>query len=142
MYGVAGRNNIFWGNPMLSIELRAGRCGSKPGSIQKTDVGLLNYRARKDDQVRGPAMNSSECAELLGFFGAGIRSRNLTPFSHAVPILGLRNGPDFGTVFVTDRARIFVSVPANQEAGLGVGGLPYLAPLLWVELQEEFHRQK
>ena len=87
-------------------------------------------------------MNWSECAELLRFFVPGIRSRNLTPFSHAVPILGLKNGPDFGTGFVTDRARIFVSVPANQEAGLGVGRLPYLAPLLWVELQEEFHRQK
>ena len=56
---------------------------------------------------------------------SGIRSRNLTPFTHAVPILGLKNGPTFGTVFVTDRARIFVSVPANQEAGLGVGGMDW-----------------
>ena len=53
------------------------------------------------------------------FFVPGFRSRNLTPFAHAVPILGLENGPDSGAVFVTDRARILVSVLANQEAGLG-----------------------
>ena len=69
--------------------------------------------------MRGPARNWPDRAELLGFFVPGIRSRNLTPFAHAVPILGLKNGPDSGAVFVTDRARIFVSVPANQEAGLG-----------------------
>ena len=81
---------------MLSIELRAGRCGSKPGSIQKTDVGLLNYRARKDDQARGPAMNSSECAELLGFLGPESGPEILHHFltrsqfwaSETVPILG------------------------------------------------------
>ena len=47
----------FGGNPMFSVELRAGRWGFKPlahkppnaGSIQKRMLGLLNCRARKDD---------------------------------------------------------------------------------------------
>ena len=69
--------------------------------------------------MRGPAENWSERAELLRFRVPGIRSRNLTPFSNAVPVLGLKSGPDFRTVFVTDRARIFVSAPANPEAGTG-----------------------
>ena len=94
--------------------------------------------------MRGPATNWSECAELLGFFGAGIWSRFLTPFPYAVPILGLKNSPDSRTVFVTDRARIFVSVPANQEAGLGGWDTIFSPPpsLPWVELEEKFHWQK
>ena len=75
--------------------------------------------------MRGPVTNWLARAELLGFFVPGVRSRNLTPFTYAVPVLGLRNGPDLGTVFVTDRARIFVSVSANLEAGLGVGGMDW-----------------
>ena len=47
----------FGGNPMFSVELRAGRWGFRPlahkppnaGSIQKGMLGLLNCRARKDD---------------------------------------------------------------------------------------------
>ena len=71
--------------------------------------------------MRGPAMNWSECAELLGFFGPESGPEILHHFLTRPQFWALKNGPDFGTVFVTDRARIFVSVPANQEAGLGGG---------------------
>ena len=75
--------------------------------------------------MRGQAKNWSDRAELLGIIVPGFRSRNLTPFGNATSILGPKNGPDFGTVFVTDRARIFVAASANQEAvrGAGVGGM-------------------
>ena len=98
---------------------------AKCGGIQKGRLGCLDDRARRGDQLRGPVTNWLARAELLGFFVPGVRSRNLTPFTYAVPVLGLRNGPDLGTVFVTDRARIFVSVSANLEAGLGVGGMDW-----------------
>ena len=78
------------------------------GCVKKQERGvLLNSRGRKDHSVRGRAENEFDRAELQHFFGPGIRSRFLTPFAYAVPILGLENGPDFGTVFVADRARIF-----------------------------------
>ena len=66
--------------------------------------------------MRGQAKSWSDRAELLGITVPGFRSRNLTPFSNATSILGPKNGPDFGTVFVTNRARIFVAASANQEA--------------------------
>ena len=51
----------------------------------------------------------------------GIRSRNLTPFPHAAPILGLKNGLDSGSVFLTDRARIFVLGACESGGCIGVG---------------------
>ena len=81
----------------------------------------------------GPAMTWTDRAELLEFFWPGIRSRNLTPFAYAVPIFGLENGPDFETVFATDRARIWGAVPANQQAGLAWGDWDGLGWVGWGE---------